>query len=143
MEGFNALLLLVAGTGLLLVTLDVNRRLRTAIVDLDEAAGQVSGAAGQVSSSSQWLAQTASQQAASLEETSSSSRQISHVAHQNAEGSEAAAELTIRSRQQVTEVSGALHLMVSAMAGIGESSSKISRLIRVIDELHFRPTSWR
>jgi methyl-accepting chemotaxis protein len=60
------------------------------------------------------------------------------VAHQNADSSEAAASLTVRSQQQVTEVGGALHLMVSAMAGIGESSSKISRIIRVIDEIAFQ-----
>lgn len=134
----SAIFLVLAGAGMWFVVFDVNRRLMRSINDLDGAARQVAGAAGQVTASSQGLAQAASRQAASLQETSASSREINAVAMQNADNSGSAAQLTTRSQSQFVEVNRALTQMVEAMNGIGASSDKISRIIRVIDEIAFQ-----
>jgi len=116
----------------------INRTLIAAIGELGEGAEQVAAAAGQVSSSSQSLAQGSSEQAASLEETSAASEQINAMARKNSENFSAAANLVSRSQQKVAETNHSLEQMVHAMSEIKTSSDKISKIIKVIDEIAFQ-----
>jgi len=116
----------------------INVRLRTAIGELSEGAGQVASAAGQISSSSQALAQGASEQAASLEETSASSEEINSMARKNAENAHAANGLVTQSQQKFTETNRSLESMVEAMSDIKNSSDKVAKIIKVIDEIAFQ-----
>jgi len=128
-------------SGLLLtyvIVRSVNGALRRTAADLAEGARQVASAAAQVSSSSQHLAQGSSEQAASFEETSASTEEINSMAHRNSEHSRSAAELVTQSQQQFAETNAALSQMVVAMAEINSSSDKISRIIKVIDEIAFQ-----
>jgi methyl-accepting chemotaxis protein/methyl-accepting chemotaxis protein-1 (serine sensor receptor) len=112
--------------------------LRKVIGELTEGAGQVAGAAGQISSSSQSLAQGASEQAASLEETSASSEEINSMARKNAENSQSANGLVTQSQQKFAETNRSLETMVGAMSDIKASSDKVSKIIKVIDEIAFQ-----
>jgi len=112
--------------------------LRNAVADLNETAGQVAGAAAQISSSSQSLAQGASEQAASLEETSASSEEINAMARRNSENSRVAAGLMTQSQQKFVETNQSLDLTVAAMSEIKAQSDKISKIIKVIDEIAFQ-----
>jgi methyl-accepting chemotaxis protein len=132
------LLSLAAGTVIVFAVRQINTSLRRAISDLSEGAGQVASAAGQISSSSQSLAQGASEQAASLEETSSSSEEINSMARKNAENSQAAHALVLQSQQRVEETNHSLETMVTAMSDIKNSSDKVSKIIKVIDEIAFQ-----
>lgn len=132
------LLSLAAGAVIIFVVRQINSSLSKAISDLSEGAGQVASAAGQISSSSQSLAQGASEQAASLEETSSSSEEINSMARKNAENSQAAHALVLQSQQKVEETNHSLETMVTAMADIKSSSDKVSKIIKVIDEIAFQ-----
>jgi methyl-accepting chemotaxis protein/methyl-accepting chemotaxis protein-1 (serine sensor receptor) len=105
---------------------------------MTEGAEQVAAAANQVASSSQALAQGASEQAASLEETSASSQEINSMTQRNAENSRTAAELTAHVDEQVKAANQTLTQMLSAMGEISGSSQKISKIIRVIDEIAFQ-----
>ena len=131
----------------------INKALTQAVTELSEgaeqvssAAGQVSGssqslaqgAAGQVSGSSQSLAQGASQQAASLEETSASSEQMSSMTRKNAENSQQAAEFMHAVSQRVADANRTLADMTTSMQEISDSSGKISKIIKVIDEIAFQ-----
>jgi methyl-accepting chemotaxis protein len=116
----------------------INRALVTAIGELSEGAAQVASAAGQVSSSSQSLAQGSSEQAASLEETSASSEEISSMARKNSENSRGAADLVTQSQQKFVETNQALEQTVVAMGEINTQSAKISKIIKVIDEIAFQ-----
>jgi methyl-accepting chemotaxis protein len=129
---------LVIGAVILFVVRNINTSLRKAISDLSEGAGQVASAASQISSSSQSLAQGASEQAASLEETSSSSEEINSMARKNAENSNAANGLVMQSQQKYEETNHSLQSMVTAMADIKNSSDKVSKIIKVIDEIAFQ-----
>jgi methyl-accepting chemotaxis protein len=130
----------VLSSGLLafVIVRSINKVLRQAVTDLAEGAGQVSSASGQVSSSSQFLAQGASEQAASLEETSASSEQMSSMTRKNAENSQQAAVLMNAVSQRVTEANRTLADMTTSMREIGASSGKISKIIKVIDEIAFQ-----
>jgi methyl-accepting chemotaxis protein/methyl-accepting chemotaxis protein-1 (serine sensor receptor) len=129
--------LLVAAGGVFLVR-QINQRLRKAVVELKEGAEQVASAAGQVATSSQSQAQAASEQAASLEETSSATQEIDSMARKNSESSVAAAELVKGSRQKFDQTNQTLRQMVVAMTEINGQSDKISKIIKVIDEIAFQ-----
>src|SRR5579871_3784412 len=116
----------------------INKALTHAVTELGEGAEQVSSAAGQVSSSSQSLAQGASEQAASLEETSASSEEMSSMTRKNSENSQQAAEVMNTVSQRVADANRTLADMTTSMHEIGESSGKISKIIKVIDEIAFQ-----
>jgi methyl-accepting chemotaxis protein len=120
------------------ITRQISISLRAVIGELSEGAGQVASAAGQISSSSQSLAQGASEQAASLEETSASSEEINSMARKNAENSHAAEGLVTQSQQKFAETNRSLETMVTAMCDIKASSDKVSKIIKVIDEIAFQ-----
>ncbi|RXH58625.1 HAMP domain-containing methyl-accepting chemotaxis protein [Granulicella sibirica] len=115
-----------------------NRTLRSAVAELGEVAGQISGAASQVASSSEKMAQGSSHQAATIEETSSASTQINSMAQRNTENSRTTAEIVTQSQVRFEETNHSLHQMVEAMDGITSSSQKISKIIKVIDEIAFQ-----
>jgi methyl-accepting chemotaxis protein/methyl-accepting chemotaxis protein-1 (serine sensor receptor) len=60
------------------------------------------------------------------------------MARKNSDGSRSAAEFVAQSQQKVAETSRLLEQMVGAMNGINASSEKISKIIRVIDEIAFQ-----
>jgi len=130
---------IACGIGLaIFVVRGVNTSLRGAATELAQGADQVANAATQVSTSSQQLAQGSSEQAASFEETSASAEEINSMARRNSEHSQTAAELVTHSGQLFEDANGALQEMVSAMNEIAGSSDKISRIIKVIDEIAFQ-----
>jgi len=129
---------LLVGAVVLWVVRDISRTLRRLAGELGEGAEQTAGAAGQVSSSSQSLAQGSSEQAASLEETSASSEQINSMARRNTENSRSATELVGQSQQKFVETNRSLDQMVVAMEEINQSSDKIAKIIKVIDEIAFQ-----
>jgi methyl-accepting chemotaxis protein/methyl-accepting chemotaxis protein-1 (serine sensor receptor) len=120
------------------VVRNVSHTLRQLAGEMGEGAEQVDSAALQVSSSAQSLAQGSSEQAASLEQTSASSEQINSMAHKNTENSRAAADLVTQSQQKFTQTNHSLEQMVVAMGQINASSDKISKIIKVIDEIAFQ-----
>jgi ABC-type transporter Mla subunit MlaD len=143
MMGTIALVSLVAGVSgvALLVWLmrrTIVRPLARSLSALTDGANQVAAAAGQVAGSSQSLSQGATQQAASLEETSASMEEMSSMTRQNAEHSQQAADRMATTEQQVKTASGALTDMVTSMTAIKDSSDKVSRIIKTIDEIAFQ-----
>jgi len=126
------------GAAVLFVVRRTSGALQKAAAELAEGADQIAGAASQVSGSSQSLAQGASEQAASLEETSASSEEIASMARRNSENLRSAADLVSQSQQKFGLAEQALQQMVSAMGEITESSQKVSKIIKVIDEIAFQ-----
>ncbi len=116
----------------------VNTVLSEAVTELSEGARQITSASGQVSGSSQSLAQGASEQAASLQETSASSAQMASTTRKNSENSEQAATLMDAVTKSVVEANRTLDDMTASMQEIGASSGKISKIIKVIDEIAFQ-----
>jgi len=103
-----------------------------------ESAEQVASASGQVAGASQALAQGASEQAASLEETSASAEEITSMTRKNADNSREAAELMTQVDNHVMTGNSTLSSMVTSMQSINESSQKVSKIIKVIDEIAFQ-----
>jgi methyl-accepting chemotaxis protein len=131
-------LALVAGAGGLVVVQCSVKALRGATNRVGESAEQVAGAAGQVRSAAQTLAESASQQAASLEESSAAAEEVSGMSRQNADHSLSAAHMMSQAAEHVTAANQKLGRMVQSMGLIRTSSDKISKIIKVIDEIAFQ-----
>jgi methyl-accepting chemotaxis protein len=135
----GALLGLGLSIGLaLFIVRSVNSVLKASVTELREGSEQVVSAASQVSTSSQSLSQGATEQAASLEETSASMEEMASMTRKNAESSQAAATLMSEVDARVTESNEALRAMVGSMASIKDSSAKVSKIIKTIDEIAFQ-----
>jgi methyl-accepting chemotaxis protein len=106
--------------------------------NLRSGSEQVTSASTQVSSSAQSLSQGSTEQAASLEETSASMEEMASMTRKNAENANEAATLVASVAQQVTDSNAALTQMVASMAAIKESSSKVAKIIKTIDEIAFQ-----
>lgn len=135
--GLTGLCLVVGGFAFALVT-SVSRKLKDMAFTMSESADQVASVAAQVSSSSQALAQASSEQAASLEETSASSQELATMTHTNEQSSQLASESVQETDRQVKVANDTLAKMVGSMHEINASSGKISKIIRVIDEIAFQ-----
>ncbi len=129
----------LASIGLgILITKGINRNLTRIIRGLNEGADQVNDAAAQVSTASQQLAEGASEQASSLEETSSALEQMAAMTRTNADNSKQASQLSGQARQAANEGDQQMAKLNEAMTGINESSEKISKIIKVIEEIAFQ-----
>jgi methyl-accepting chemotaxis protein len=125
----------------LLIALALRRmvaELNTVTGEVAKGAGQVAQAARQMKTVSDSLSQGATEQSASLEQTSASTEQINSMVHKNAENSKIVAEFTTTANRLLTEANQKLNQMLESMKDISTSSEKISKIIRVIDEIAFQ-----
>jgi len=129
--------LLAVGLGLM-ITNSLNRALSVRVDELRQGSEQVTAAAGQVSAAAQGLSQGATEQAASLEETSASMEEMAAMTRRNAESAGEAARLSTLVHEKVAASNRDLGDMVEAMVGIKESSGKVSKIIKTIDEIAFQ-----
>ncbi len=116
----------------------MNDNMNNAMTNINSASDEVASGSKQLSDSSMALSQGATEQASSVEELTASVEQIAVQTRENAENAELA-------RSKATEAygfaeKGNQHMvgMLSAMDGINESSSDISKIIKVIDEIAFQ-----
>ncbi|MEQ1912156.1 MAG: methyl-accepting chemotaxis protein, partial [Vicinamibacterales bacterium] len=128
---------LTVGLGMLVVV-RVNKRLNAAVVSLSESSGEVMCASEQVAGSAQTLSQGATEQAASLEETSASMEEMASMTRRNAESTRQAVTLVADVHRRAHESTDALQQMVQSMDAIQDSSQKVSKIIRTIDEIAFQ-----
>lgn len=133
-----ALVALIAGAALYLFVHQGSLALKRFSGRMASNAEDVAGTASQVSCASRSLAEGTSAQAASLEETSASAEEIASITRANAERARQVADLMLGSQKDATEVDETLDRMVEKMKEIDASSTKIARIIKVIDEIAFQ-----
>lgn len=127
----------VAAVSTLLVR-NLSLNLHGAIADLNQGARNVADAAGRLAASSQSLAEGSSEQAASLEQTSASSEEIRSMAHRNAGNAKAAATNMAEVAKGVADANRTLDQLIVSMKEMNASNGKISKIIRMIDEIAFQ-----
>ena len=126
---------------LALIKDSINRSITMLSRTIDQAivvSEQVSLGSGQLSSSSQALSSGTTEQAASLEEISSSVSEVGSQANTNNENASQAAQLSSQTLEIVTRGNSQMQEMLSSMDNINNSSTDISKIIKVIDEIAFQ-----
>jgi methyl-accepting chemotaxis protein len=116
----------------------VSKPLRELANRLAEGAHRVAASATQISIAGQTLAEGSSSQAASLEETSASSEEISSMARRSSDDCHSAADLVTMSQAKFEDANRSLSGLVTAMDEISASSGKVSKIIKIIDEIAFQ-----
>lgn len=123
----------------------IKRAVNQAVVDLDEALGevaaasaQVAGAAGQISGGSQTLAEGANEQAASLEEVSSSLQEMSSMSARNASNLDETRGLSDSTRKATVAGMEEMRRLAKAIDQIKGSSDATGKIVKTIDEIAFQ-----
>jgi len=123
----------------------IKNALETALSGLNRTIWQTQTAVEQVAESvkkirsiGQNLAASTDQQSAAVEEVTSSLEQTDAQVKGNAENASIANQLVSQTTQIANQGQEKMRKMTTAMAGIAESSQKISKIIKVIDEIAFQ-----
>ncbi|MDD4583839.1 MAG: methyl-accepting chemotaxis protein [Eubacteriales bacterium] len=106
--------------------------------DINTAAEQTAVGAEQISDSSQILSRGSEEQASSIEEVTSSITEMAVQVKQNAGNANQANELSLTAKVDAEKGDEQMKEMLQAMFDINESSSNISKIIKVIDEIAFQ-----
>jgi methyl-accepting chemotaxis protein len=130
--------ILIGLGALIYLARSVFRPFGAVVTALRTAAAESASATSQVSSSSQALADGASEQAASLEETSSALEEMSSMTKRNADHAASAKTLAHQTRAAAETGANDMARMEQAMAAIKASSNNIAKIIKTIDEIAFQ-----
>jgi methyl-accepting chemotaxis protein len=112
--------------------------LNDVLLEINTAAEQVATGTTQVSTGSQAISQGAAEQASSIEELTASIQQFAEQTALNAENSNKANGLSISAKNSAAEGNEKMKNLQNAMQDINESSSNISKIIKVIDDIAFQ-----
>jgi len=112
--------------------------LNQVISDIHQAAEQVTSGAKSISESSMALAEGASDQAMSVEDLNNSINAISESTTQNEENAVKAETLSDSSKQNAARGDQDMKDMLVSMNGIKDSSTKITKVIKVIEDIAFQ-----
>ena len=130
---------IISGGGLAFyIVKGLNGALRRTARNVGGDAAELAATAAQVAAASQSLAQGASQQAASLQETAASTEEVASMTRTNAESSRLASDAMNAVAHQVDEGNSTLEAMLTSMGEIKGANSKISKIIKTIDEIAFQ-----
>ena len=114
------------------------RNISQTLEQVNGGANQIDAGSSQIASASQSLASGASEQAASLEEISASLEELAAMTSQTADNAVQATSLSEESQQSAMKGQSEMNVMSQAMDEIKASSSEISKIIKVIDEIAFQ-----
>lgn len=114
------------------------RSMNEVLTGINSSAEQVAAGARQVSASGQMLSQSSTEQASSIEEITSSMTEVAAQTTQNAESAREASMLAANVQDRAGEGNQQMQEMLKAMEAINDSSTSISKIIKVIDEIAFQ-----
>jgi methyl-accepting chemotaxis protein len=116
----------------------ITRPIQHVCETLTSGANETASVAGHVATSSQLLAEGASEQAASLEETSASLEEIASMTQRNAGNATTAKDFTTKARTTADAGTADMREMTTAMAEIKTASDNIAKILKTIDEIAFQ-----
>jgi len=121
------------------VAQSVSQPINRIITGISDGADQVAAAAAEVSSASQYLAEGASGQAASLEETSSCMGEMSSITKESANNAQKASDMmTKEAAPNFQLIAERMEIMKKAIQSSVAASSETSKVIKTIDEIAFQ-----
>ncbi len=124
--------------GVLLSVRKMNRRLSSALSQIDNSADQVSMGSDQMASGAQALSQGSVQQAASVEELTATISGISEHVQGTAHNAADARNISVQSGEETAICNQQMQEMVAAMDEIGKRSAEIGKIIKTIEDIAFQ-----
>ena len=120
--------------------LDVSvlKPLEVVMNQMNDGSEQIAQASREVSISSQALADGSTQQAASLQQTAAAVEQIAAQSQRNADNAAEASKVADATRTAAKNGSAVMDEMNVAMKTIGDSSTEVNKIIKVIEEIAFQ-----
>jgi methyl-accepting chemotaxis protein len=112
--------------------------LRQTMQNILGAAGTITGNSGELSSAANQLARRTEQQAASLEETAAALEEITTTVKTSTQRANEASHMVRETKNSAGKSGDIVRNAIDAMGRIEQSSSKISQIISVIDEIAFQ-----
>jgi methyl-accepting chemotaxis protein len=112
--------------------------LNEVLSNISSASEQVAAGSKQVSDSSIALSQGSTEQASSIEELTASIEEISSQTQLNAQNASQANQLAETAKSNALKGNEQMNAMLKAMDEINVSSSSISKIIKVIDDIAFQ-----
>ncbi|MBT4269346.1 MAG: hypothetical protein HOK67_29835 [Deltaproteobacteria bacterium] len=103
-----------------------------------KTAANVASGSQELTNSAQTLSAGATEQAASIEEISSSLNEVGAQTKLNSENADQAKNLSEETKETVQKGNRQMEVMVESMKTISETSSSVSKVIKVIDEIAFQ-----
>lgn len=116
----------------------MTQKINMVMSNINNASEQVASGASQLSDSSMSLSQGATEQASSIERLTASVEEISIQTKANAENAEQARDMAKNAYKYAEEGNHHMVDMLGAMSDINESSTNISKIIKVIDDIAFQ-----
>ena len=117
---------------------NITKPINRVVSRMTETASQVGEASGQLSGASQQLAEGASEQAASIQEVSATMEESASMSRQSSENTRQAAMLAGQTNDAAEKGGHEMKDMMGSMTEIKRSSSEVSKIIKVIDEIAFQ-----
>lgn len=130
--------LLLMGLGVGLIIRSITRPLKQIILGVSEGADGVAAAASEMSTTSNSLAQGASQQAATLEETTSSLEEMASMSRSNAANAKEADSLMGETARVVEKANNSMTDLTSSMGEVSTASQETAKIVKTIDEIAFQ-----
>jgi len=113
-------------------------QLDAAMADIDRRAGEMAAVSGEINKASQEMAQRSEREAAALEQTSAAVNQLSEAVGQSVAGARQANDAAAMAKKGAREGSDTAKNAVEAIQAIAQSSSEITQIIGVINEIAFQ-----
>lgn len=120
------------------IVLSLNEMLNGMLGEISTAADEVASGAQQIYDGSQGLSNGAAEQASSVEQLTASIAEITSQARNNAQNSSKAKNLAETVRQEARDGACQMDNLQTSMRDISDSSTNISKIIKVIDDISFQ-----
>lgn len=116
----------------------IQKSLKSMIRNIKESAEKIDDAADQAAANSQLLSTSTTEQAASIQQLSVTMLEISKKVDQNAADAGAATRKTHDMESLIQECNREMHLLISAMKNIEQTSGEINNIIKSIEDIAFQ-----
>ena len=117
---------------------EAQMRLSQAMQDVIHSAVEIEGSTAKMSGSAAELGQRTETQTKSVAETATAIRNLSSLVNHNTENAQHARDMVKKTKDRAESVATVMAKAREAMDGIAESSSEISKITSVIDQISFQ-----
>ena len=120
------------------VTKNINISVKRIIQDLSETANNLTSVSTDLTTTGYKLAEGTTQQASSIQETSATLEESASMVHQTTQNTREADTLAKQAKDAANKGDGEMQTMLESMEELKKSSTEISKIIKVIDEIAFQ-----